>query len=63
VRAAAGRDIGDGFRSEIGAGRPVGDRDAGVVPAVFAGLPVELDVLYGGRRRRRPRGALAGVVS
>jgi len=30
VREAAGRDIGDWFRFEIGAGRPVGDGDAGV---------------------------------
>jgi hypothetical protein len=30
VREAAGSDIGDWFRFEIGAGRPLGDRDAGV---------------------------------
>jgi hypothetical protein len=30
LREAAGRDIGDWFRFEIGAGRPVGDGDAGV---------------------------------
>jgi hypothetical protein len=30
LREAAGRAIGDWFRFEIGAGRPVGDRDAGV---------------------------------
>jgi hypothetical protein len=30
LRDAAGRDLGDWFRFEIGAGRPVGDRDAGV---------------------------------
>jgi hypothetical protein len=32
LRQAAGRDIGDWFRFEIGAGRPVGDREAGVPP-------------------------------
>lgn len=30
LREAAGRDIGDWFRFEIGAGRPIGDGDAGV---------------------------------
>jgi Nucleotidyl transferase AbiEii toxin, Type IV TA system len=42
LREAAGRDIGDWFRFEIGAGRPVGDRDAGVrLPTVAYVGPTE----------------------
>jgi hypothetical protein len=42
LREAAGRDIGDWFRFEIGAGRPVGDRDGGVrLPAVAYVGPTE----------------------
>jgi Nucleotidyl transferase AbiEii toxin, Type IV TA system len=42
LREAAGRDIGDWFRFEIGAGRPVADRDAGVrLPTVAYVGPTE----------------------
>lgn len=42
LREAAGRDIGDWFRFEIGAGRPVGDRDQGVrLPTIASVGPTE----------------------